>query len=144
MSADPPMPVDASDGGSDSNEKQEEVNKAVWTRQHPAIWIDPERDRISDNGEEIFSCLQAEKITKVFLVGVHTNMCILHRTFGIKNLVRWGLKPVLVRDLTDLMYNPAMPPYVSHEEALALVVGYIEKFWCPTALAVDILNDTDV
>ena len=33
----------------------------------------------------------------------------------------------------DALYNPAMPPYVSHEEGTALVVGYIEKFWCPTA-----------
>jgi hypothetical protein len=38
----------------------------------------------------------------------------------------------LIRDLTDALYNPARPPYVSHEEGTRLVVEYIEKFWCPT------------
>ncbi len=38
----------------------------------------------------------------------------------------------LVRDLTDTMYNPAMRPYVSHDEGTRLVVEFIEKFWCPT------------
>jgi hypothetical protein len=30
------------------------------------------------------------------------------------------------------MYNPGMPPYVSHDEGTALVVEYIEKFYSPT------------
>jgi hypothetical protein len=59
-------------------------------------------------------------------------MCILNRSFGIKNMLRRGWRTLLVRDLTDAMYNPASPPYLSHEEGTALVVGYIEKFYCPT------------
>jgi len=34
--------------------------------------------------------------------------------------------------MTDTMYNPARPPYVSHDEGTQLVIGYIERFWCPT------------
>jgi hypothetical protein len=30
------------------------------------------------------------------------------------------------------LYDPARPPYVSHEEGTQLVIAYIEKFWCPT------------
>jgi hypothetical protein len=41
---------------------------------------------------------------------------------------RWGWSPVLVRDLTDTMYNPARPPYVSHEAGTQLVVEFVEKF----------------
>src|SRR5688572_9198716 len=44
---DPPLPVDASDGGSDTGEAP--WHKA-WSRQHPAIEIDQERDGISDDG----------------------------------------------------------------------------------------------
>ncbi len=47
-------------------------------------------------------------------------------------LARWGFTVALARDLTDTMYNPARPPYVSHDEGTQLVVGYVEKFWCPT------------
>ena len=71
-------------------------------------------------------------------MGVHTNMCVLHRTFGIKQMVRWGVSIALIRDLTDCMYNPARPPYVSHAEGTDLVVGYIEKHWCPTVASQDI------
>jgi hypothetical protein len=59
-------------------------------------------------------------------------MCILNRSFAIKQLVRWGISVALVRDLTDAMYDPALPPYVSHAQGTELVIGYIEKFWCPT------------
>jgi hypothetical protein len=65
-------------------------------------------------------------------MGVHTNMCILGRSFAIKKMLKRGMLPLLVRDLTDAMYNPAKPPYVSHDEGTALVINYIEKFYCPT------------
>ncbi|HTL67263.1 MAG TPA: isochorismatase family protein, partial [Lacunisphaera sp.] len=123
---DPLLPIDDSDGGSDTGEKP--WFKA-WSRQHPAIEIDQERDAISDNGNEIYSYLHPLGVRTVFVMGVHTNMCVINRTFGIKALVRWGLRAVLIRDLTDAMYNPAMRPYVSHTEGTQLVIGYIEKFW---------------
>ncbi len=59
-------------------------------------------------------------------------MCILKRSFAIKQMVRWGINVALVRDLTDALYNPAMRPYVSHTEGTRLVIEYIEKFWCPS------------
>ena len=138
--ADPPLPVDASDQGSDTGEP--ETYKA-WHRQHPAIEIDQARDAISDNGAEIYSLLQANGIRRVLIMGVHTNMCILNRSFGIKQMVRWGVSIALVRDLTDAMYNPARPPYVSHQDGTALIVGYISKFWCPTVSSADMLAGLD-
>jgi len=47
-------------------------------------------------------------------------------------MTKWGVNIMLCRDLTDAMYNPAKPPYVSHEEGTRLIIEYIEKFWCPT------------
>ncbi len=132
---DPRLPIDDSDGGSDTGEKP--WHKA-WTRQHPAIIIDEERDMVSDDGREIYSCLRACGTRFLVVMGVHTNMCVLNRSFGIKQMVRWGVPVALVRDLTDTMYNPAMPPYVSHAEGTRLVVEYIEKFWCPTILSADL------
>jgi nicotinamidase-related amidase len=125
---DPPLPIDDSDGGADTGETSW---YRAWSRQHPAVEVRDE-DAISDSGHEITSLFRQQGIRNVLLLGVHTNMCILNRSFGIKNLVRWRFNTVLVRDLTDAMYNPAMPPYVSHEEGTRLVVEHIEKFWCPT------------
>jgi nicotinamidase-related amidase len=133
----PPLPIQDSDGGSDTGET---TDTPVWTRQHPAIEIDQLRDGISDNGLEIYNFICHMRIEQILILGVHTNMCILHRSFAIKQMVRWGLPIALVRDMTDTMYNPAMPPYVSHAEGTCLVVEFIEKFWCPTILSEDLLD----
>lgn len=133
--SDPPLPIDDSDEGSDTGEIEA---RRVWRRQHEAIYIDDERDLISDSGREIYSALGCYGIEQVIMMGVHTNMCVLNRSFGIKQLVRWRVPVVLARDLTDAMYNPAMPPYVSHEVGTQLVIGYIERFWCPTIISSDL------
>ena len=132
----PPLPVDASDHGSDTGET---TTYKAWSRQHPAVEIDMARDLISDKGAEIYSYLQHQGIEQVLIMGVHTNMCVLNRSFAIKQMVKWGVNIALVRDLTDTLYNPAMPPYVSHDEGTRLVVEYIEKFWCPSVLSTDLL-----
>ncbi|MGH3502355.1 MAG: hypothetical protein ACRDQA_15925 [Nocardioidaceae bacterium] len=106
---------------------------APWRRQHPAIEIDEKRDVVSDSGEELYSVYRARDITDVLILGVHTNMCVLNRPFAIKAMVGWGLRPILVRDLTDAMYDPADPPYVNHDDGTQLVIEYVEKFWCPSA-----------
>jgi len=133
----PPLPIDASDGGDDTGGGP---GYKAWSRQHPAIEIDSERDVISDNGPEILTYLLPRGLQQLLIMGVHTNMCILNRTFAIKAMVRRGLPIALVRDLTDTMYNPALPPYVAHAEGTRLVVEFIEKFWCPTVLSDDILR----
>lgn len=128
-----PLPIDDSDGGSDTGEPESEVNRNVWTRQNSQILIDEDRDIVAgDEGDRIYSYLQKHGIRHMLYVGVHTNMCILNRTFGIKRMSDLGIFCTLVRDLTDAMYNPAKRPYVSHEEGTQLVVDYVEKFWCPT------------
>jgi hypothetical protein len=47
--------------------------------------------------------------------------CILNRSFGLRQLTKWGVHCILVRDLTDAMYNPASRPYVSHTAGTDLV-----------------------
>ncbi|MEC8932261.1 MAG: hypothetical protein VYB08_12630, partial [Candidatus Latescibacterota bacterium] len=137
---DPPLPIDASDHGSDTGETEPGPK---WARQHAGIDIDGERDLISDDGHQVYSCLLERQISGMLILGVHTNMCVLHRTFGIKQMTKWGMEMVLIRDLTDTMYSPARPPYVGHEGGTQLVIYYIEKFWCPTALSSDILKSSN-
>lgn len=134
---DPPLPIDASDNGSDTGEAK---GYEAWSSQHPAIHIDQNQDVISDDGQEIYSLFSEQGITTMPILGVHTNTCVLHRPFGIKQMARWGIRPMLIRDLTDTMYNPEMPPYVSHEAGTELVVGYIEKLWWPTILSDDLIS----
>lgn len=51
-----------------------------------------------------------------------------------------GINVVLVRDLTDAMYNPKKLPYVPHDEGTNLIIKYIEKHYAPTVTADRILK----
>ncbi len=132
----PKLPIDDSDGGCDCQPKCK--TRIAWKGQHPAIPI-AEADAISDQGVEIWNLLEQRGIRNVIIMGVHTNMCILGRPFGLRNLSRYGRNVVLARDLTDAMYNPRMAPMVSHRRGTQLVIEHIERHVCPTIQAADIL-----
>lgn len=129
-----PLPID------DSNPCDDETPApavGIMTRQHPAIRI-ADIDFISDQGTQVFSLFKQRGIQHVLYMGVHANMCVLGRSFGIRQMTELGFDCVLVRDLTDALYNPKMPPYVSHERGTELVVQHIEKYWCPSVLSKDL------
>ena len=130
------LPIDDSDDGCDSPGN---ISHKVWSRQIKAIEI-RNKDLISDSGQEIHNYFGKNGIKNVLLCGVHTNMCVLGRTFGIRGQVKVGRNVVLIRDLTDAMYNPKMPPFVTHAAGTDLVIGHIEKYWAPSVEWKDILN----
>lgn len=123
------LPIDDSDMGCDCEEKYEPHDP--WTRQIAMLEI-AEGDAITDDGQETWNLLQEREIENVILMGVHLNMCVLGRPFGIRQLTYLGKNVVLMRDMTDSMYNPKKSPHVSHFEGNDLVVGHVEKYWCPT------------
>lgn len=131
----PNMPINDSDMGCDCKVKCE--IKSAWTRQNELIQIHQD-DVITDNGQETFNVLAERKIDNVVLVGVHLNMCVLGRPFGIRQMVKVGKNVVLMRDMTDTMYNHEMQPFVSHFEGTDLVVNHIEQYWCPSIVSTDI------
>jgi nicotinamidase-related amidase/type 1 glutamine amidotransferase len=128
------LPIDDSDGGCAESVK----SYKAWSRQHVAIEIH-KGDAITDSTEAYY-LLRQRGIDQVLICGVHTNMCVLGRPFGIRQLVQQGLNVALVRDLTDTMYNPARRPQVSHFTGTDLVVDHIEKHWSPTVTSPDLLG----
>jgi type 1 glutamine amidotransferase len=68
-------------------------------------------------------------------------MCVLGRPFGIRQLVYLGMNVLLMRDMTDSLYNPEMPPKVSHVRGTELVIEHIEEHWCPTITSTDFLDE---
>ena len=122
-------PIDHSDGGCDCEPKCKQGSP--WRKQIETIEIHNE-DAISDSGVEIWNLLEQRGIRNVILMGVHTNMCVLGRPFGLRNMARYDKNVVLARDLTDTMYNSRMRPHVSHFTGTDLVVEHIEKYVCPT------------
>ena len=144
-------PIDQSDGGEDDDPVEHahwaaELTKLgrnpgmPWKTQSPLIEIDSERDFISDRGDEVWNILAANGIENVILVGVHTNMCVLGRPFGLRQMVRNGKNVVLMRDMTDCMYNPKRWPYVDHFSGNDLIITHVERYVCPTITSDQILG----
>jgi nicotinamidase-related amidase len=123
------LPIDDSDGGCDCQPQCR--NYKAWTRQHPAIAIQ-DTDLISDNGQEVYNYFVQQGIKNVIYMGVHTNMCVLGRSFGIRQMTKLGFNAVLISDLTDTMYNPRKSPFVEHSAGTDLVVQHVERHWCPS------------
>jgi len=63
---------------------------------------------------------------------------VLNRPFAIQQMTKRGIRCILVRDLTNCLYNPKDRPYVAHDQGTELVVEYIEKYWCPSLLGSDL------
>lgn len=136
-------PIDQSDGGEDDDpiEHKQWAEKlasegrnprAPWRQQIPTIAIDSDLDFISDSGNEIWNILESKGIKQIVICGVHTNMCVLGRPFGLRQLSVHGKNVALIRDLTDTMYNPLCWPYVNHFSGTDLIIDHIERYVCST------------
>ncbi|MBS0265038.1 MAG: isochorismatase family protein [Planctomycetes bacterium] len=131
-----PLPIDDTDGGCDCSPQCK--NYKAWSRQIDQIKVEP-GDAITDSGEAYF-LMRSRGIDNVIVMGVHTNMCVLGRPFSIRQMVYQGQNVVLMRDMTDTMYNSRMAPFVHHCTGTDLVIEHIEKHWCPTISSVDFLG----
>ena len=131
------MPIDDSDMGCDCPQKCE--IRTPWTRQNALIDVEAP-DAISDDGQEVYNLLRQRGIDNLLIVGVHLNMCVLGRSFAIRQMARLGMNVVLVRDLTDTMYCSRMKPFVNHFRGTDLVIEHVETYCCPTITSVDLMG----
>ena len=144
-------PIDQTDGGEDDDPAEHAAwakaleakglnPRAPWTRQIELLRIDQDKDAISDSGVEIWNLLEARGIQNVILMGVHVNMCVSGRPFGLRQMAKNGRHVVLMRDMTDSMYNPQRAPFVDHFKGTALFIEHVEKFICPTVTSDQIIG----
>jgi nicotinamidase-related amidase len=98
-----------------------------WTRQIDSIEVKAE-DAVTDDGQELFNLLEERGIEHVLLTGVHTNVCVLSREFGIRQLAYLGKMPILCRDLTDSFHRLPIGHFAGNRQ----IVEHIERHWCPT------------
>ena len=123
------LPATLTDPGSCSCDSALPCGDAAspWIRQTPMIDI-VDDDVVTDDGQEFFNVLEERGIGDVLVMGVHTNICVLSRPYGIRQLVYWGKRPVLCRDLTDSFHRDPR----GHVWGTEQIVAHIERRWCPT------------
>jgi len=108
-----------------------------WTRQTPIVEI-ASADAVTDDGQEVFNLLEQREIVDILVMGVHTNVCILGRPYGIRQLVRLGKRPVLCRDLTDAFHRD----HRGLRWGTPQVVAHIERRWCPSVTSDQLAGGT--
>ena len=125
------MPASLSEPGACSCDTADPCGDAQppypWSRQTPSIEIGA-GDVVSDDGQELYDMLQHRGIDDVIVMGVHANVCVLGRPYGIRQLVRLGKRPVLCRDLTDAFHRDPR----GHTWGTRETVAHVERRWCPT------------
>jgi nicotinamidase-related amidase/type 1 glutamine amidotransferase len=136
------LPIDDNDSGCDDDPRCVTPNpwKQPWKRQIATIHV-ADCDAVSDSGREIWNLLSQRGIENVMLTGVHTNKCVLGRPFGLRQMAKNGKNVVLLRDLTDSLYDSRKAPFVSHERGTDLVIEHIERYVCPTVLSGELLGE---
>ncbi len=138
LAAEAPLPIDDSDGGCDCATTWKPGDPYPWKRQIASIEIAAD-DAITESAEA-YHLMEERGIENVIVMGVHLNMCVLGRPFAIRQLVAQGKRVLLMRDLTDTMYNPARAPFVSHFAGTQLMIEHVEKYWCPTITSAALLG----
>ena len=136
-SAEAPMPVKVDQPCDDAGKLRDRVR--FFNRQIDTLEI-KEGDAITDSAEAYF-LMKQRGITNVIIMGVHVNMCVLGRPFGIRQMVQQGQNVALMRDMTDAMYNPSEEPFVNHFTGNDLIFEHIERHWCSTITSDQILGD---
>lgn len=107
-----------------------------WDGMHPDLKIGPE-DLIPDTLQEVWTICQDRQLTHLIYAGVHTQVCLLGKPMGLRNLKAAGLQCILARDLTDA--HPGYSPETGFtpDGHTAEVVAHFERYLAPTIVMAD-------
>lgn len=83
------------------------------------------RGIVVDNTDILSQYLSEQSVRDVYVMGVHTNMCIVFRKCGILQLLRNKFRVHLVTDLTDARISRFHYPYQEHFQATETLIDYI-------------------
>lgn len=139
-----PGPTDFCECGPDELCKQK---AKVWTRQHPGLEIMPE-DLIGDanNGRELLNLCAQRKIDTLLYAGVASNLCVLNRSMGVRNMKDHGLRVMVIADLVEAITSNGLDAdrkldrNMTPAGGTARVQRHIEQFIAPTIETRELLD----
>jgi len=111
-----------------------------WSRQHHDLKI-AEGDLIGDcnNERELLNFCQHRGIDTLIYMGVASNMCVLHRKFGILNMGRYGFRIIFVSDLVQAITANGLDPAqktpdwnFTPAKGSAVIQRYLERHLAPS------------
>ena len=96
------------DGGGCACSSERCIVNYGWDGMHPDLHI-AKTDLIPDTLENVWTICKDREITHLIYMGVHTQVCLLGKPMGLRNLKAAGMPCILARDITNAHpgYNPA-------------------------------------
>ncbi|MBI3413857.1 MAG: NPCBM/NEW2 domain-containing protein [Verrucomicrobia bacterium] len=121
----------APDGGGCTCGKERCPGNYGWDGMHPDLQMFPD-DFMPNDLETLYSLCRQRGLSHLIYLGVHTQVCLLGKSIGLRNLSSAGFQCILARDLTDAhgKYDPERG--LTPDEFTADVVAHFEKFLAPT------------
>ena len=106
---------------------------------HPDLVIG-EHDLMPNDQQMLFSLCRQRGITHLIYMGVHTQVCLLGKSIGLRAMTEAGMDCVLARDLTDAhgKYDPAAG--ITPDQFTAEVVAHFEKHLAPSINMAEMLT----
>jgi hypothetical protein len=103
---------------------------------HPGLVIRAD-DLIPDTLEDVWTICQDRQLTHLIYAGVHTEVCLLGKPMGLRNLKAAGIQCILARDLTDAHpdYDPKRG--LTPDGHTAEVIAHFERYLAPTIMMSD-------
>jgi hypothetical protein len=102
-----------------------------WDAMHPSLGIGQD-DLMPDTLEEVWTICKDRELTHLIYVGVHTQVCLLGKSMGLRNLKAADMHCILARDMTDA--HPGYDPEKNFtpDSHTADVVRHFERHLAPT------------
>lgn len=110
-----------------------------WDGMDPRLVMN-ENDLMPNDLETLYSLCVERKLTHLIYMGVHTQVCLLGKSIGLRNMVEAGFSCILARDLTDAhaVYDPRNE--ITPDAFTQNVVAHFEKYLAPSINLVDELK----
>lgn len=123
----PPAP----DGGGCTCGVERCVGNYGWDGMHSGLRVE-DGDFMPNDVEALYSLARERGLRRLIYMGVHTQVCLLGKSIGLRNMTRAGFECVLARDLTDAhaRYDPAAG--VTPDGFTSEVVAHFERHLAAT------------
>lgn len=110
-----------------------------WNAMHPDLVLG-DRDLMPNNRATLYTLAKQRGITHLLYMGVHTQVCLLGKDIGLRNMKALGFECVLARDLTDSHpdYDPARG--IDPDVLTVRTVAHFERYLCSTINSKDELT----
>ena len=122
-----------------------------WSRQHPELKIvDGDLIGNCNDQRELLNLCQTQNIDTLIYMGVASNMCVLNRQFGMKNMRAHGLKVIFISDLVQAITANGLDPATKQPDwdftpakGSAIIQSYLEKHVGPSFESRQLLRAAD-